>query len=117
MLKGEEISQLPYGFKTLDFYGLGNGKAISAKTLDTQTLARISKPELVRYQINGYINKMIDYAGDPRYKHLAAPERITSKELHLAIPANTSQIHMEQIQRCIQYGADNGVTVLVTKVK
>jgi hypothetical protein len=103
--------RLSPGFKTFDFFG--DGKAISAKTLDTNTLARIANPETVRYTVNGYINKMIDFT---EYKHLHASD-ISLKELHLAIPANTSSIHMQQIARSIDYGNLNGVKIIITKVQ
>ncbi|MDR2107268.1 MAG: hypothetical protein LBO73_01970, partial [Holosporaceae bacterium] len=103
--------KLPERFKTFDFFG--EGKAISVKTLDTNTLARIAKPETVRYTVNWYINKMLDFT---EYRHLKA-SKIISKELRLAIPANTSSMHMQQIMRSVQYGSDNGVKVVITKVK
>jgi filamentous hemagglutinin len=87
------------------------------KTLDTNTLSKIANPETVRYTINGYINKMVDFAGDIRCGVPLNPETIAVKELHLAIPANTSPVHMRQIEHCIQYGRDNRVKVIVTKVR
>jgi filamentous hemagglutinin len=105
--------RLPPNFKTFDFFDRSIGKAISVKTLDTNTLARIANPETVQHQINGYINKMLDFS---KYKHIKASD-IISKELHLAVPANTSPIHMQQIMRSVEYGNLNRVKVLVTKVK
>lgn len=109
-------AKLPYGFKTFDFFERRNGVAISAKTLDTNTIARINKPELVRYQINGYINKMVDFTED-RFERLPTREMITSMELHLGIPANTSKVHMQHTMHSVNYGAMNGVKVVITKVK
>jgi hypothetical protein len=42
---------------------------------------------------------------------------ISSRELHLAIPANTSPVHMQQIMRSMQHGIDNRVKVVITRVK
>jgi filamentous hemagglutinin len=110
-------AKLPDRFKTFDFFKKATGEAISAKTLDTNTLARIARPETVRYTINGYINKMLNFTTHELEKFKLTPEMITAKELHLAIPANTSPIHMQQIEHCIQYGIDNRVKVVITKVK
>jgi filamentous hemagglutinin len=113
--------RLPPRFKTFDFFG--DGKAISAKTLNTNTLARIANPETVRYTVNGYINKMIDFTKYNRYSRELGKvvevtrDGISSMELHLAISANTSPIHMQQIMRSVRYGADNAVKVILTKVK
>jgi hypothetical protein len=42
---------------------------------------------------------------------------IKAKELHLAIPANISTVHMQQIIHSVQHGLDNGIKVVITKVK
>ena len=110
-------AKLPYGFKTFDFFT--EGRAISVKTLDTNTLARIANPDLVRYTINGYINKMIDFT---EYRGKLTAADVATKELHLAIPYNVPTAEharklAEQIAHSIQYGADNGVKVIITKVK
>jgi hypothetical protein len=110
-------AKLPDRFKTFDFFKKATGEAISVKTLDTNTLARIARPETVRYTINGYINKMLNYTGDPRHLDLVRPEAIVSKELRLAVPANMSPEHARQIMHSIQHGIDNGVKVTITKIK
>jgi hypothetical protein len=112
--------RLPLNFKTFDFFG--DGKAVSVKTLDTNTLARIANPETIRYQINGYINKMIDFTEHRRHNEfgervLLNRSKISNMELHLAVPANTSPMHLRQIMHSVQHGVDNGVEVIVTKVK
>jgi hypothetical protein len=109
--------RLPKNFKTFDFFDRENGLAISAKTLDTNTLSRIANPEMVRYTVNGYINKMVDFSGHTLEKFPLTSDMIAAKELHLAIPGNTSAIHMQQIKHCVSYGERNGVKVTVIKVK
>jgi hypothetical protein len=115
-------AKLPDRFKTFDFFRIENqvartGTAISAKTLDTNTLSRIANPNLVRYKINGYINEMLNFTEHRLEGLKLTSPQITARELHLAIPANTSPIHMQQIENCIQYGIDNKVKVVITKVK
>ena len=112
-------AKLPYGFKTFDFFKLENkvtGIAISAKTLDTNTLARIAKPETIKHTINGYINEMINFTED-HFGRFPTADMIVTKELHLAIPANTSPAHMQQITHAVNYGSMNGIKVVITKVK
>jgi filamentous hemagglutinin len=114
------LHRLPPKFKTFDFFDKSTRKAVSVKTLDTNTISRIANPDLVRHQVNGYINKMIDFERAP-YRNgtgkFLENSEISSKELHMAIPANTSPIHMQQIMHSVQYGVDNGVKVIVIKVK
>jgi filamentous hemagglutinin len=110
--------RLPPRFKTFDFFG--DGKAISVKTLDTNTLSRITDPDLIRYQINGYVNNMINFVEAP-YRNgtgkILRDAEISSKELLLGIPANTSPTHMQQLAESIEYGSRNGVSVVITKIK
>jgi hypothetical protein len=110
-------AKLPDRFKTFDFFRKKDGLAISAKTLDTNTLSKIANPGTVRYTINGYINKMINFTEYTLEKFPLDSSMITAKELHLAIPASTSPIHMQQIMRSVQHGMDNGIKVVITKVK
>ena len=103
--------RLPYGFKTFDFFT--KGRAISVKTLDINTDPRNIRPQVVRYQIKGYINEMMNFK---EYQKLEATN-IVKKELHLAIPVGVSQAHMEQIAYSMQYAADNNIAVIITRVK
>lgn len=42
---------------------------------------------------------------------------ITSKEVRLAVPANTTKVQWIEINRAIEYGKSQGVNVTVTQVK
>ena len=65
---------------------------------------------------------MIDFKEYDLKKILLTLDKIKAKELHLAIPYSVSTTEharkiAEQIAHSIQYGADNGVKVIITKVK
>jgi filamentous hemagglutinin len=45
------------------------------------------------------------------------PSLITSRELQIAVPTNTTTAQWNQIKRAIQYAQDNGVKIIVTKIK
>ena len=83
-------SRLPAKFKTFDFYEASTGTAISAKTLDTTTVARLTNPAQIYSSLKGNINAAAKFES---YKLADVPLNsgmINSRELHVAIPAKTT---------------------------
>ncbi|VWC79076.1 filamentous hemagglutinin [Burkholderia contaminans] len=111
-------SRLPPNFKTFDFFDLESGVATSAKTLDTTLQSRVTSPQQVYTSVKGNIDDMLNY--DKPYTlqgRRVEPAQISSRELQLAVPEQTSAVQWEQINRAIQYGESQGVKVVVTTVK
>ena len=108
-------SRLPPNFKTFDFYDLETGNAISAKTLDTTTASRSANPTRIYYSLKSNIDSALNF--DTPYEldgFRLDPNSITSRELQVAVPPETTPVQWQQINRAIQYGQDNGVKVIVT---
>ncbi|WP_445621387.1 endonuclease toxin domain-containing protein [Kushneria sp. Sum13] len=109
-------SRLPPNFKTFDFFDRTTGVATSAKTLDTTTAAKIANPS----QVYSSLKKNIDTAaGFTEYglKDITVSSgQITSRELQVAVPKNTTSAQWDQIDKAIEYGHSKGVTVKITKV-
>jgi hypothetical protein len=120
----EEItSQLPPGAtplpraETWDHFVEEHGLAISAKTMDTTTYTYASKPAKIYAKLSGYIDEAASYGARPIRRRLAVPpEKITSKEIHLAIPDSTSGEQWSHIYRAILYGRTRGVRLVVTRI-
>ncbi|MDA7416440.1 DUF637 domain-containing protein [Xenophilus arseniciresistens] len=110
-------SQLPPGFKTFDFYDLSTQTAISAKTLDTMTSARIGSPSQVYSTIKGYVDEVAGFTEASLGATFVQRSMISTSELRLAVPASTTPGQWAQIQRAIEYGQTQGVNVLVTGVR
>jgi filamentous hemagglutinin len=108
--------RLPPNFKTFDFFNQRTGKAISVKTIDTNTVSRIANPNLIQYQINGYINKMLDFTEYSLQGQPIRSDMILSRELQLAVPVTTNSQQMQQVMNAIEYGRLNDVSVIITKV-
>ncbi|EFO0548539.1 hypothetical protein ACOCRI_004752, partial [Escherichia coli] len=50
-------------------------------------------------------------------KTLLDSSMISNREIQLAVPANTTKTQWTEINRAIEYGKSQGVTVKVTQVK
>jgi RHS repeat-associated protein len=113
----EGTAQLPANFKTFDFFNPDAATATSAKTLDTTTAARLSNPNLLYNSLQGNINSILDFPGYNLSGTQLTPSMIQASELQVAVPASTTPAQWLQINRAVQYGADNGVNVIVTPVR
>lgn len=110
-------SRLPEGFTTFDFFDDVTGVAVSAKTLDTTTLAKYNTPSAVYSSIKGNIDSVVRFS-KPASKggRIVDPVDIKAREVHLAVPTSTTAAQWVQIRRAIEYGKQQGVTVKVTPV-
>jgi hypothetical protein len=109
-------ARLPANFKTFDFFDDATGTAISAKTVDTMTSARLAKPEQIYSRIKRDIDAVVNFDSYTLKGVTLSSDTIAMRELRLAIPGATANDQWLQVQRAIQYGQQNGVTVRVTRV-
>ncbi len=110
-------SRLPPNFRTFDFYDEATGVATSAKTLDTTTASKIANPTQIYSAIKSNIDKAANFKEASLSGVTLTAENITAKELQLAVPSTTTSAQWEQINRAIEYGKSQGVTLIVTKAK
>jgi filamentous hemagglutinin len=117
--------KLPYGFKTFDIaHGTENAiKAISVKTLDTMTPARVANPRQVFYTINKHVRDMMNFTIDRRRDTLTgevvriARDNIASRELQLAIPTNSSPAAMREVTNAIEKAVFENEDLFVKVIK
>ncbi len=109
--------RLPKNFKTFDFWNWKTGRAVSAKTLNTNTPARLLNPDGIYSTLKGYVDKTLDFTqyGKGLKKPITGAD-ILSREIQLGIPANTGKAQMEQIQRAVDYGKLNNVDIKITRI-
>ncbi|MDC9591492.1 DUF637 domain-containing protein [Xenorhabdus sp. XENO-10] len=110
-------SRLPPRFEVFDYHDMKTGLAISAKSLDTQTLSKLNKPSQIYYSIKGNIDKAVQFSGDKVKDRVLTPDMISRKEIRLAVPINTNAVQWSEVNRAIEYGKTHGVDVIVTQVK
>ena len=115
----EQKERIPPNTKTFDFYDAETGVATSAKTLDTTTAAKINNPSQVYYSLKGNIDAAANFTATklPGSGTQLTYDMINTRELNVAIPANTTPAQWTQINKAIDYAKTKGVVLNITKVK
>ncbi|WP_455814320.1 endonuclease toxin domain-containing protein [Pseudomonas graminis] len=110
-------ARLPKNFETFDYYDEGTKQAISAKTLNTATAAKISNPKQIYYSMKKYIDDAANFKEGKLQNKQVLAEDIKSREVSFAIPKATTDAQWIEINRAVQYGKSNDVNVKITVVK
>lgn len=110
-------ARLPKNFKTFDYYDGVTKTAVSAKTMDTQTMAKLANPNQVYSSIKGNIDAAARFETAKLSGQEIRASMISNREIQIAVPANTTKIQWTEINRAIEYGKNQGVIVKVTQVK
>ncbi|PHM30270.1 hypothetical protein [Xenorhabdus innexi] len=117
LVRHYQPARLPKNFKAFDYYDYATKTAISANSLDTQTIAKLANPNQIYSAMKGNIDAAV------RFKEFALSGKelnssmISHREIQLAVPANTTKTQWTEINRAIEYGKSQGVTVKATQVK
>jgi filamentous hemagglutinin len=109
--------RLPENFKTFDFFDRGTSTAISAKTLNTQTAARLSDPKKIYQSLKKNIDKTLTFKEGRLSGEVLKSHQIKAKKLEVAIPSGTNRIQLQQIEKAVKYAKQNNVQVNITVVK
>jgi len=107
--------QLRPGSKGFDHFNDATGEAVSNKTLNTQSMTYIRDPQEIYRKVTRYVDNAANY--EPRTKSEPEPEDILSKTIQLAIPEYTSPTQWRYLLRAIIYGEDNGVSIVITRIR
>lgn len=110
-------SRLPENFKTFDFFDARKGIAISVKTLNTQTAAKIRTPKEIYYSLKRDIDKAANYVSATKSGFTLKTSDIVRKDVLVAVPKATTNQQWEHINNAIAYGKTKNVNVLITVVK
>lgn len=110
-------SRLPPNFKTFDFFDDVSGTAISAKTLDTTTVAKLAKPEQIYTSLKANVDATTKFENYTLKGVSLSADDIAARQLHVAVPERTTAIQWQQIQKAVQYGQSKNVQVIITPVR
>jgi hypothetical protein len=110
-----ELMRLKPKVTTFDLFNPISGEAISAKTLNTLSVSRIRNPQNIYGEIKGYVNEAMDY--QPVKQSDLDPAQIKSKSIYLAVPEWTSPTQWRHLIRATIYGKDNGVPIVIIRVR
>ena len=104
--------------KTWDFANPTTGDVISAKTLDTTTYNYRAFPERIFSRLKSYIDDAASYELATTRAAVRVPlDQISSREIQLAVPEETSPAQWERIIRAQRYSESRGVRFVVTRIK
>ncbi len=91
--------------------------AVSTKTLNTADVT-YQNSAAITSTLNGYVNKMDKFVIDEKKGRFTLyNDHISSKQMQLGVPYNTTAEQMTAIAQSVQYAASKGIQVVVTKVK
>lgn len=80
-------------------------------------MAKINDPSQIYYSIKGNVDDVVNFSGYSFSGATVNSANVNNRVLGLAIPSGTNTAQWMQIQRAVQYGQANGVSVNVTVVK
>ncbi|OCQ53900.1 hypothetical protein Ppb6_00918 [Photorhabdus australis subsp. thailandensis] len=110
-------SRLPKNAETFDFYDPATRVAISVKTVDTRTAARIKEPKQIYSSMKRNIDDAANFTGGSKGTKIINSSMISQREVRIAVPKTTTPDQWEQINRAITYGAEKNINVKITVVK
>ncbi|KAA1177680.1 hypothetical protein F0L16_19150 [Photorhabdus heterorhabditis] len=110
-------TRLPKNAETFDFYDPATCVAISVKTIDTRTAARIKEPKQIYSSMKRNIDDAANFTGGSKGTKIINSSMISQREVRIAVPKTTTPDQWEQINRAITYGAEKNINVKITVVK
>lgn len=106
----------PETSKVFDLFNQITGEAISDKTMNTLTVARINNPLSIYRKLKTYVDLAENY-DEPRVDSDVPPAKITSKTIQLAVPEYTSPRQWLYLNLGIGYARRHGVLVVITRIR
>ena len=110
-------SRLPANFRTFDFFEETSGLAISAKTLDTTTAAKLANPRQVYSSLKTNIDDVVKFKEARIGEQTLNSSQIASREVHVAVPKATIPAQWVEINKAAQYAEGLGVKLKVTVIE
>jgi hypothetical protein len=111
-----DATLLPETAKAFVLFNWTTGEAISAKSMYTQTVFYITKPQKIFDKVRTYVDAAVNYY-EPRTNFDIDPALMKSKTIQLSIPEHTSPEQWRYLLRAIIYGKENGVPVVITRIR
>lgn len=111
-----DLNKIKPNFRTFDKL-LPDGTAISAKTMDTVGSKTYQDPKRITYQLNKYVDDMVNFTGDGKGFDIIHNKDISSKEMYLAVPYGTTKEQWNAINKSIDYAQSQGVKIIIKEVK
>jgi hypothetical protein len=105
----------PPNSKGFDHFNPVTREAISTKTMNTLSMSYIKNPQSIFNKLQEYVDQAVNYE---RYRVSDLDQaKIESKSIYLAVPEWTSPTQWRYLLRAIIYGKDNGVSIVITRIR
>jgi len=111
-----DATRLPETSKAFDHFNEFTGEAISDKTMNTLTVARIKNLSSIYGKLKTYVDLAATY-DEPRVDTDVPPAKITSRTIQLAVPEYTSPRQWLYLNLGIGYARRRGVSVVITRIR
>ena len=113
-LEKSGATRLAPNTNTFDAFNRRTGHAISVKSLDTQTRARLIDPRQMEHLLNRYVNKMQNFKGIKETKNQLfkiTPDMVKSSEIRVGVPRETTMEQWQALQRSVVKAEQQGVKI------
>ncbi len=110
-----DLNAVKSNFSTFDHL-TPDGIAISTKTLDTGAKS-YQQPAAITRTLNKYVDEMIEFTRDGAKEEMISASSFARREMHLAVPANSTVEQFSAIAKTIEYAKQFDINIVVTKVR
>ena len=96
-----------------DAFNRRTGHAVSIKSLDTQTAARILDPRQIEHTVDSYVRKVKNFKGIGRTQKQEAIgiEKVLSSEIRIGVPKETNMDQWLSLQKSAMKAEQQGVKI------
>ena len=98
---------------TFDAFNRRTGHAVSIKSLDTQTAARILDPRQIEHTVDSYVRKVKNFKEiKGTYKQIAiTKDKVLSSEIRIGVPKETNMDQWLSLQKSAMKAEQQGVKI------
>lgn len=111
-----DLNAIKSNFSTFDHL-TPDGIAVSDKTLNTAAKTYSERPASITSTLNRYVDDMVDFTRDGKAGFELVNADIKGKVLQLGIPYGASPEQLGAIAKSMQYAEQNGIQIIVTRLK
>jgi hypothetical protein len=112
-LETQGFLRLAPNTNTFDAFNLKTGHAVSIKSLDTQTSARLKNLKQIEYLMNSYVRKVKNFSGikESAKQFKITPESVEISEIRIGVPKDTTLEQWLTMQKSATKAEQQGVKI------
>ena len=112
-LKPQGIARLAPNTNTFDAFNPISGHAVSIKSLNTQTPARIADPRQMEHLLNRYVTKTKGFKGisETKLQYEITKNQVLSSEIRVGVPKETTMDQWLSLQKSAIKAEQEGIKI------